>query len=171
MKRFVRAIAPLLGCVFLATGCGGGGGKTPILAPVGGSVTYSGGPVAGAIVTFVPDNGPLAMAETNLNGEFTLKSGALPGCAVGPVKVAVRVPSAGDSTPMGNPDPFANAKTQKEMMEASTKMGEMTLAKQGKADKPKSLIPEKYHDIKTSGLSYTVDKDGAKNNFKIELTD
>jgi hypothetical protein len=171
MKRFVQVIASLLGCVFLVTGCGGGDGKTPTLAPVTGSVTYIGGPVAGAIVTFLPEKGPLAMAETDLNGEFKLRSGASTGCAVGPVKVAVRVPSAGDSTPMGNPNPFANAKTPKEMMDASTKMGEMTLDRQKKADRLKGLIPEKYHDTNTSGLAYTVDKDGAKNNFKIELRD
>lgn len=166
MKCYVRSITPILCCVVFLTGCGGE--KTVKLAPVTGSVTYSGGPLAGAIVTFLPDDGPLAMAETDLNGEFTLKSGALKGCAVGPVKVAVRVPSEGDATPMGA-NPFANASSPKEMMEASKKMGEMTLASQDKSKKKKGLIPEKYHDTKTSGLAFVVDEDGGKNKFTIEL--
>lgn len=172
MNRFVRGIATALGWVFLAAGCGGDGATKVALAPVTGTVTYSGGPLAGAIVTFLPENGPLAIGQTGFNGEFTLKSGALSGCAVGPVKAAVRIPSADDATPMGAADPFSSAKSPQEIMEASKKMGEMTLARQtADSSKPKSLIPSKYHDVKTSGLSYTVDTDGAKNNFKIELHD
>lgn len=169
MKPSLRATSAVLGCFLLAAaGCGSGADGLTI-APAKGTVTYSGGPLAGAIVTFMPDKGPLAMAVTDLKGEFTLKSGGLNGCAVGPVKVAVRIPSEGDATPMGMPNPFADAKNAKEMFEASKKMGEMTTAAQKKNDKAKSLIPEKYHDTNTSGLSYTVDKDATKNNFSIDL--
>jgi hypothetical protein len=52
------------------------------------------------------------------------------------------------------------------------KMADMTLNQQtGANDKKKSLIPDQYRDMKTSGLSFTVDPSGSKNDFKIELKD
>jgi hypothetical protein len=174
MTNFLRVVAMGLGCVTAVTGCSGEDGSSPALAPVTGSVTYNGGPLAGATVTFMPGNGPLAMAVTDLKGEFKLNSGALPGCTIGPAKVAVSAIPPGEGS--SNPAPTFNssaAMSPAEMQEASKKMAEATQNYQasGGAAKTKSLIPARYKDVATSGLSYTVDKDGAKNVFKIELKD
>ena len=174
MTGFQRIVTMGVWCVFAAVGCSGDGGSAPDLAPVNGLVTYNGGPLAGATVTFLPEKGPLAMAVTNMNGEFKLVSGTLPGCTVGPVKVAVSAipPGEGSSNPAPsfNPNPNMSAV---EMQEASKKMAEATQNFQASsgANKIKSLIPERYKDVNTSGLTFTVEKDSAKNKFKLELKD
>ena len=117
----------------------------------------------------MPDKGPLEIGITDLNGEFKLSSGALSGCAVGPAKASVRVEAPGDSsTSSGIPGPGAGG----DITEQSKKFAEMTMAAQKPgSETKKSLIPEKYRDPSNSGLTYTVDADGSKNKFKIELQD
>lgn len=167
MTSSVRVVIASFGCMLLLAGCGGGNSKDPKIAAVGGSVTYKGAPVAGATVTFMPDKGPLAIGITDLNGEFKLNSGALVGCAVGPVKVAVRVEAPGESSNNSVPKPGSG-----DFAEQSKKMADMTMAHQQSASTTKkSLIPEKYRDPTSSGLTYTVEADASKNKFKIELQD
>ena len=170
MNEILRTVVAASICVFLS-GCTGGGDDLKI-APAGGMVKYNGGPLAGANVTFMPDKGPLAMAVTDLKGEFKLATGGMKGCALGPATVAVSIPGADDSgsTPpgMGSSSP----KTAAEFAEMSQKMAEATIASQKEAStKKKSLIPSKYKDTKTSGLSYTISSDASKNQFTIELKD
>jgi hypothetical protein len=166
-----RVIAFFVALTFIAggmSGCGSGDVKSVKLAPVTGIVKYNGAPIAGVRVMFFPDKGPLAVAETDLEGKFTLKSGALAGCAVGPVKATVSVPEDSSSQSMSlNPSP----KTPEEFAENSKKMAEMTTkAQQAQQSKGKSLIPTKYKDASTSGLSYTVESGGLKD-LTIELKD
>lgn len=171
MKQFLRCVCTGSVVFALIVGCGGDP-SAPTLAPATGTVTYKGGALAGATVTFLPDAGPLAIGATNLKGEFTLKSGTFDGCTVGPVKVAISIGGDDNATPSpGMLNPSA-AKSPAEMDAASKKMAEGTMAyQQAASSKPKSLIPARYKDAATSGLSFTVDRDGAKNNFKIELQD
>jgi hypothetical protein len=86
------AVASIVGC--------GGGASGPELAPVTGKVVAGGQPLAGATVTFVPDNakdttGPASSGITNDAGEFNL---AAPpdrvGAVVGWHKVTVVTPEA-----------------------------------------------------------------------------
>ncbi len=165
MASSVRVVIATFGCIWLITGCGGGDSKAPKVAAAGGSVTYKGGALAGATVTFMPEQGPLAIGVTDMKGDFKLSSGALPGCAVGPAKVYVRVETPGESGSSAIPSGLS-------MEEQNKKMAAMTMAHQ-KTDNAmkKSLIPAKYSDPNSSGLSYTVDTDSSKNNFKIELKD
>src|SRR4051812_10287496 len=83
--------------VVVIFGCTDGSGTSVKLAPATGVVTYKGAPLAGATVTFMPEKGPLAMGVTDLKGEFKLNSGSMPGCAVGPAKVAVSIAAPGES--------------------------------------------------------------------------
>lgn len=167
MSIRMRAIFAGLFCLSVMVGCGGGGSKDLKLVPAGGSVTYKGSPLAGATVTFMPKKGPLSMAITDLKGEFKLATGTLPGCAVGEALVSVTaVPPAGAGTSITAVKPDGTA-------ESSQKMAEMTMKAQsgGGSTAPQSLIPARYADPNTSGLSYTVDADSSKNVFKIELVD
>jgi hypothetical protein len=171
MTGLLRALSIGLCCVCIAAGCGDGGGA-PDLAAVTGSVTFNGGPLAGATVSFLPEKGPLAMGVTDMNGQFKLSSGTSLGCTIGPAKVTVvAIPSGGGSSnpaPTFNPNPNMSAAEQQE---AGKKMAEATQNFQSSSgtQKSKSLIPERYSDVATSGLSFTVEKDSSKNNFKIEL--
>jgi hypothetical protein len=110
--------------------------------PVEGVVTFLGKPVPGAIVTFIPENAPLATGETDSEGRFVLMTrrpgdGTVPGnCRVTIAKFVLEAPKADDQ-------------------EGATPTGQ-------------SLLPEKYASIETSGLSAQVEA-GKKNSFTFDL--
>jgi len=170
-SRFVLGAVVLL----LAGGCGGGpeGGDVK-LAPGGGTVTFKGAPLAGATVTFIPENGPLATAQTDLSGKFKLSTGGQAGVAVGKSTVTVSAhvagaaPSAAQSGPITPGSIPSDPEAVKKRMEAQ---GRQML--EGASKPPdegaKSVIPEIYAKQTSSPLSFTVDSDGSKNDFKIEL--
>ena len=87
VRRTLVGTVPLLAAA-LSAGCGGGG---PDLAPAGGVVTFAdGGPVAGAVVEFLPaGGGPAARGKTDADGRFTLATGGEAGALVGPHRVGV----------------------------------------------------------------------------------
>ncbi len=143
--RFIGLFLALPVAVSLV-GCGGSDKIATV--PVKGTVAYQGKPVEGAAVMFSPAQGPSATAETNANGEFTLKTqtqdGAVTGEHVVTISKVVSPPAgAGD---LGRVPPDTNPAP------------------------PKSLIPRKYSDPQASGLKKTVTKSGA-NEFAFELTD
>ncbi len=174
MSAFHRAFVAWWFCLTCAWGCSGGGSGDVKLAPADGTVTYQGKPLAGATVTFSPDKGPLAMGVTDLNGKFTLASGAMLGAAVGPAKVSVTAFPPGQKSTPGAEDVSKIPKNADEAAAQLAKMGEMQEARRTGKDEanlpPKSLIPEKYMKVDTSDLKYTV-KPGGDNHFSIELTD
>jgi hypothetical protein len=162
--------------LLLAAGCDGGpeGGDVK-LAPAGGTVTFKGAPLAGATVTFIPEKGPLAIAQTDLSGKFKLSTGNMAGVALGKATVTVTAyeggaaPSAADSggpiTPTTKPtDPEAVMKKMeargRQMLEGASKPV---------VTGPKSVVPEMYTRPDSSPLTFTVVPDGSKNDFKIEL--
>jgi len=170
---FSLVVGALLTSVFMA-GCSSDP-PGPKIANVDGSVTYNGSPLAGATVTFVPENGPLAMGVTDLSGKFKLATGALAGAAVGPARVSVSAFPPGQSSSndmsaaMAKPptNPQESAEYWKKIGEMQQKMSQRQSAE---PEKPKSLVPERYNKAESSGLSYTVKPDG-DNHFTIELKD
>lgn len=138
-------------CVILAVsaflaGCGGGGSKAPVTVPVKGVVKYQGKPVPKLSIAFIPDKGMLASGTTDTNGKFTLMTNKPgDGAMVGTYKVAISFVSDEIPEMPGLPG------TEKPL--------------------PPSPIPKKYADAKTSGLTKTVEKDAAKNDFTFDLTD
>jgi hypothetical protein len=71
--------------LLVAAGCGRDSAR---LAPVSGRVTYQGRPLAGGTIVFTPNperggSGPMAYAEIQADGSFTLRTqrefGAVPG--------------------------------------------------------------------------------------------
>jgi hypothetical protein len=171
MKRSVGAIFVILSCLALAPGCSGQSG-TIQFAPADGTVTYQGKPLSGATVTLAPDKGPLAMTVTDENGKFAFANGSQPGVAVGSVKVGIiamppRQISPADVAAVSKP-----AQTEEEAAAYLQKAGEMQkkMAENPEAERPKSLIPEKYTRVDTSGLSFTI-KANNDNHLTIELKD
>jgi hypothetical protein len=149
----------------LIAGCSRSSG--PKLAAADGTVKLQGQPLPNATVMFVPEKGPVAMAVTDMEGKFQLRTGASRGVVVGPVKVAVTANTGQDEAGLNSVSqqpktPEEAAQYLKNANELQQKMA------QGKDAAPKSLIPEKYNKTESSGLSYTINADG-KNHFDIEL--
>ncbi len=114
---------------------------------VSGTVTYKGKPVPRGTISFQPvdPNGRIATAAIQPDGTFTLQTenpgdGALPG----QYNVVISAREGDDEPP---PD-FAVAG----------------------APRPKSLVPEKYGNPPTSGLTATVEE-GESNEISFDLTD
>jgi hypothetical protein len=142
---------PMMRMLFVLTalmvaGCGDGG---PKLVKAGGAVKYNGAPLAEADVVFVPDaGGQPSIGRTNKDGRFTLQTTGKPGAPLGDHKISVtavrqkRAVPPGEAVGMTSEQIYANHET---------------------------LIPVKYNNLITSGLSVTVVDDPAKNEFTFEL--
>ncbi|MDR0608732.1 MAG: hypothetical protein LBG58_01315 [Planctomycetaceae bacterium] len=140
----------LLTSAVLLTGCGH---KGPNVQFVEGTVTFDSKPVSDADVCFTPkseQSGIPAMGKTDLNGMYQLTSAQ--GGAFGKGAVAgeydVRIMKYLDLDAVAPENP---------------QIGDVVpLAK------PKHHLPEKYADVKTSGLTATVKK--GKNIINFDLT-
>lgn len=116
----------LTACLVCAAGCG----RRPTLVPVSGRVTLDGKPLEFGSVMIQPTAGPAARGTIRPDGGFTVGTFAPgDGAIVGPA--TVRVACYEQQRP-GAPPP----------------QGELALGK--------SLIPEKYAQFETSGLTATV---------------
>ncbi len=123
--------------ILISAGCGGGDGTKPLanLVPVSGTVSLEGKPLAQGTVAFIPE-GPGQSASGKIsNGSFTMATTvSAPGVVAGKYKVQIdskEQPAAGAAAA---PPPS------------------------GAVAPPKSLIPAKYSDVKTSGLEVDVVK-------------
>ena len=158
----------------LAAGCGGAGGGSVSLAEAGGTVTFKGAPLAGASVTFVPENGPVATGTTDLSGKFKLTSGGQPGAAIGPCKATVTAWEGGVAPSPTTTKPASKEEHMKQMGDmraAAMKTGGAATPASEAGSGPKSIIPVRYGNADSANLVFTVDKDGSKNDFKIALTE
>lgn len=157
MPQPFRLLGSLLAClVFGSVGCSSGTPAPPTVN-VTGEVLYQSKPVEGAYVTFASKSAEVKSASgtTDASGKFTLKTyvdptkevtGAMPG------DYQVSISKIEKKAPM----------TPEEMSKIS-QSGQMI-------PPPKSLIPQKYSEITSSGLNASV-KQGDSNNFKFELMD
>jgi hypothetical protein len=133
----------LAGLVFLA-GCGSG---HPDTVPVSGTVTYQGNPVAGAQVTFMPQEGGAraGIGTTDGQGKYELTTfeendGALPGKH----SVTISMPVEG-----GDPGTAEDPTAAYGDMMSQAASGQPVGA-------PEGTIPGKYGAAKTSGLTAEV---------------
>jgi hypothetical protein len=157
MNRPAKPVLSILVIVGIAlTGCSNS--SRPRTYPVTGTVTMQGKPVANAVITFVPTgtDGEAASAITDSEGKYALTTweagdGARPGeyrvkvskqeeTAVDPSKMVRNVPLEEDQKYVENTKPRPPAKI---------------------------LVPSKYLDESTSGLSYTVPQ--SSSTFDIEI--
>lgn len=141
----------------LLGGCSGGSSVKTVKAS--GVVNYKGQPVAEASVAFLGD-GTIrpAVAVTDDDGQFVLTTvrsgdGAVEGTHMVTVSKTVAPPTKAAATGSISMEDAAKA-AQEDQKEAKTLY----------------LVPEKYSQPGTSGLSFEV-KDGAENHFEINLED
>lgn len=161
MRNDSLGISTVFAAGLLAGILGCSGSDDPKLIPAGGVVNYQGRPLPGAKVTFIPESkGGVAMATTDSQGKFTLKTGMDSGIAAGPCSVTVTMMEASSESGLSN-------KMTPEDMQMLAMQGklEAELAKQ-----EKSLIPKKYAKADSSGLNFEV-KSGSENQFTINLED
>ena len=154
-------------CVAISTslliGCDKGSGlKTE---PVTGKVTYQGAPVAGAQITFMETGKPAGSgifggATTDENGEYKVSASggdAEAGMPAGEYTVTIK-----KNVPADGSDP-TKATTPEEAAKQQGSSGRPT------STKMKSVIPEKYGNPNSSGLTASV-KEG-ENTFDFTLED
>lgn len=152
--KLPQELHPWLMLVLLTvSGCGGSDDPDrPEVAPAGGVVNHQGEPVAEATVNFHPqqDGGHAAYGKTDAGGRFRLQTFAVDDGAVpGDYRVTVHKneappPAPGEFDPDYDPEYVAPA--------------------------PKSLLPDKYGNPATSGLTAKVVA-GQDNEFPLELKD
>ncbi len=143
--------------LLITTGCGGGTADVnrPQPVPATGTVTYNGEPVAGATVTLVPqDEGRGAVGKTDASGQFTLTTyeagdGAIPGS----YRVTVAKTVAGGI-------PEGDVVVEMDASDGPT----------AEDDEAKEMLPEKWKDPETSGLTAEI-KQGGDDTLNLELTD
>lgn len=160
-----RLVLGALACLALLVGCSKGPAR-PKTYPVTGTVTLNGQPVEGATVVFVPkaatqsgqaagQQGPqVATGETDAQGHYQLGTfakgdGAVPGEYL--VKV-FKYPKPATPTGPGGGDENYQPPEENAPPPAP----------------PKNLLPDKYANEQTSGLSFTVE--AKPNTFDIQLT-
>ena len=116
------------------------------------TVTYKGAPVEGAMVTFVNQEGPpTANGRTDAQGKARLKTYIEgDGATLGTHKVMIEKSEAVGGQSVGTDDPKYNPNAPPATV--------------------KYLIPQKYSNIATSGLTAEVKADGA-NEFEFDLKD
>jgi len=153
MQSSVSVLRCLAGAIFLSTlGCGGGDGLPEgETGTVSGMVTYKNSPVPeGTVVVFMKDGGGFTATDTtDAAGKYQLLMRNAPDVLVGTYNVGVTPPL---------PD---MGLTPDEIMQRGM---EGTLP-----ETPKNVIPERYLNAETSGLTFEV-KEG-ENSINIELVD
>lgn len=148
---FTRAqCSRLFVILFAVVQLAGCGNERPKLHPAQGKVTYQGQAVKNASVLFQPQKGPVATGVTNESGEFTLLTNGESGAVEGSHKVSISAVSSG---------------TVNMSVEDYEKTGDLPEIE------TRSLIPEKYGNFETSGLTAAVTSSPPKNAFNFELSE
>ncbi|MHB8901740.1 MAG: carboxypeptidase-like regulatory domain-containing protein [Thermoguttaceae bacterium] len=142
-----------IGALVLSVGCTPPKPDRPTTYPVSGTVTYKGEPVADANLNFqLADGSSFSLAKTDASGKYELMTyeagdGALPG----DYKVSISKFEATAAT------------------EAASEADYVPPAEGAEPAASKSLLPDKYRNPETSGLTAKVVE--GPNTFDFELTD
>ena len=158
MNRPAKLALSILATVgIVLTGCSNS--SRPPTYPVTGTVTMQGKPVAGAVITFVPtsNEGEAASAISDSDGKYALTTWR-PGDGARPGEYRVKVSKQEQQTV----DPS-------KMVKNLSIEEEQKIYVESKKPRPpaKSLIPSKYQDESSSGLSHTVPN--GSSTFDIEI--
>lgn len=173
LNRFGFALL-LTASAVVVMGCGGYKGKAD-LATCEGTVTYKDAPVEGAKITMTSSQG-MASGTTDASGHFKMEvveaGKAWPGAQIGTLKVAITKDAGGnDTADIGNPPADPNDQAAQEAYMNKALEYQMKKMKEGGGDSvPKSLLPAKYANPTTSGLSVELTKEGKKD-IVFALTD
>jgi hypothetical protein len=137
--------------VVVLTGCD----KTISTIKVSGTVKFDGVPLADASISFSPETegeGLPAYGTTDANGNYLLQT------AQGKVDAG--------TTP-GKYQVTIRKMEKTAVTEAPAEYDGTSSAPSSNAPRPKSLIPERYAQTRTSGLTATVDKENTVHNFDL----
>jgi len=144
LRRRAFALAIAIALAGLA-GCDRG----PQLVPASGKLTLRSKPVPNADIVFVPDaGGAPVIGRTGESGEFTLNTNGEEGAYVGTYKVAVTA-----------------VKLKKEVSETEA----LSMTNEQIAANHVAVVPVKYNNTISSGLTATVTEDPASNTFELDL--
>ncbi len=156
MNRMFLITSLVVMCCLVVLGCSGGAGLET--APVTGTVTMDGAPMANVAVTFVPvAGGAAASGQTDTSGVYTLNTVGESGAVLGKhtVKVtSMQATGSGTGASVGSDSP------------EYAKQASGDYAAGSAAASVKEVIPEKYNT--KSELSYEVV--AGKNTFDITMT-
>jgi len=145
--------------------------QLPWLAKAEGVVTHKDVPVEGATVTMQNSQG-VATGTTDAQGKFAMMfvqgGKGYPGAPVGTLSVAVTKTETTEPDEIIPPAPEKTASEEK-IKAFTAKMEELSI-KHSKAASSKSLIPEKYGNVKTSGLKVELSQEG-NTDIKLVLSD
>lgn len=155
-------------CVFLS-GCSNSG--RPAIAPVRGTVTYNGQPVAGATVVFLCPGAPRpAVGKTDERGEYQLTTyEPNDGAMIGNHVVTVKKKSTAAETAHTDAGAAGKALQGEALSKAIAQSMRESSQEAKKTEKAGSLLPAKYAFLKTSDLRKEV-VDG-ENIINLDLTD
>jgi hypothetical protein len=158
----------LASCLLLA-GCSGSG--RPALAPVRGTVTYKGKPVAGATVVFLCEGAPrLAVGMTDERGGYQLTTyEPNDGAMIGQHVVTIKKRNTGTETADTDAGASGGALQGEALSKAIAQSMRESSQAAKKAEKAGSVLPAKYAYLKTSDLRKDVVDD--ENVINIDLTD
>jgi len=168
--RFAVVVAQIfLASCLTVTGCSGSG--RPAIAPVRGTVTYKGQPVAGATVVFLCPGAPrLAVGKTDERGEYQLTTyESNDGAMIGNHVVTVKKKSTAAETAHTDAGATGEALQGEALSKAIAQSMRESSQDAKKAEKARSLLPVKYAYLKTSDLRKEV-VDG-ENVINLDLTD
>ncbi|QDT93183.1 carboxypeptidase-like regulatory domain-containing protein [Gimesia algae] len=142
--------------LFFLQGCGGTEEKLPQRTAVSGIVTFDGEPVEGASITFRPveESGQTANGRTNDEGQFQMGTfEGTDGVVAGDYIVMIsKIKSKSIAKVLPEDDPNYDPDPQPE-------------------PPPENLLPEKYSQAETSGLTVTVLKGEEITDLKYELSE
>lgn len=141
----------------LLGGCGQTEDHRPPTYPVAGTVVHNGQPVEGALVRFeLVDASYSAAGKTDAQGQYRLTTfGVNDGAPAGQYKVSI--------LKYETPPNIPTSESEKDYVSSETV--DRTLEEVI----PKNLLPAKYANVNTSGLTATVSEDGA-NRFDFTLS-
>ncbi|MCA8996248.1 MAG: carboxypeptidase regulatory-like domain-containing protein [Planctomycetaceae bacterium] len=163
MQRLVSRVLPAflsLLAMMCISGCSGGSTEGRVdVYPVRGKVTFAGGPLADAVVSFAPKEGqPVAFGRTNAGGEFQLTTyGSNDGAAPGNFAVVISKFDSEAADNAGEEDHSADPN-------AAVSGGHDA----GTATGASGLLPPEYASSDSTPLSAKVEASG-ENNFTFDL--
>ena len=151
----------------LATfGCGGPEGEPTY--PVTGTVTRNGQPLPGAIVSFFPETGTPAVGETDASGKYALTTNTKDdGAVVGKYKVTIQKYSQSADYGKVETAPSEVDITAEDYDEYPAGYDEMAESQKAAAV-PRNLLPPKYENPETSGLTAEVVEGNNVHDFKVD---